>query len=118
MPSETNIHSDSETGIEDVSVNNIDELDESSNDDVTDTLDIINVETIETDSDMASMTTQTPVYQNSECEPLDDTWTCSSGSKNLSLCIKFCTIGFDLRYFHKTLIISCILSRQRVLFDA
>ena len=35
-------------------------------------------------------------HQNLECEPLDETWKCSSGSKNHSLCIKFCTIGLDL----------------------
>ena len=106
MSSETNFYTDSETNIETVTVNNTDLLDlHSSIGDVTDTLDTTNMETIATDSDLASMTIQTPVYQNSECEPLDNTWTCSSGSKNLSLCIKFCTIGFDLRYFHKTLTI-------------
>ena len=38
-------------------------------------------------------TTEKPFYQNLECEPLDETWMCSSGSKNHSLCIKFCTVG-------------------------
>ena len=38
-------------------------------------------------------TTEKTFYQTLECEPLDDTWMCSSGSKNHSLCIKFCSIG-------------------------
>ena len=40
-------------------------------------------------------------YQDLECEPLDETWLCSSGSKNHSLCIKFCTVGQD---FYMTLL--------------
>ena len=39
--------------------------------------------------------------QNLECEPLDETWLCSSGSTNHSLCIKFCTVGQD---FYMTLL--------------
>ena len=43
-------------------------------------------------------TSTKPVYQNLECEPLDETWMCSSGPKNHSLCIKFCTVGLDLSH--------------------
>ena len=35
---------------------------------------------------------------NLQCEPLDETWMCSSGSKNHSLCIKFCTAGLDFSH--------------------
>ena len=37
--------------------------------------------------------TTSSFYQDLECEPLDGSWMCSSGSKNHSLCIKFCTVG-------------------------
>ena len=33
--------------------------------------------------------------QNLQCETLDEAWMCSSGSKNHSHCIKFCTAGLD-----------------------
>ena len=51
------------------------------------------------DSGVTGVTTEKPFYQNLECEPLDKTWMCSSGSKNHSLCIKFCTVGLDSSQF-------------------
>ena len=50
------------------------------------------------ETEVTDVTTEKPFYQNLECEPLDETWMCSSGSKNHSLCIKFCTIGLDLTH--------------------
>ena len=35
------------------------------------------------DSGVTDVTTEKPFYQNLECEPLDKTWMCSSGSKNI-----------------------------------
>ena len=48
-----------------------------------------------TDETITTVSTEAPFYQNLVCEPLDDSWMCSSGSKNHSLCIKFCTQGLD-----------------------
>ena len=36
--------------------------------------------------------------QNLQCETLDEAWMCSSGSKNHSHCIKFCTAGLDFSH--------------------
>ena len=80
-------------------------VDETSNDDVTHVIDTSDDDISATDTDMdtnidvTDVTTEKPFYQNLECEPLDETWMCSSGSKNHSLCIKFCTIGSDLSNF-------------------
>ena len=80
-------------------------VDETSNDDITHVIDTSDDHTsvtdtdVDTDIDVADVTTEKPFYQNLECEPLDETWMCSSGSKNHSLCIKFCTIGSDLSNF-------------------
>ena len=88
-------------------MNKVDETSSSDDIDITDTIDADNTvkETYEdthTDSDPDSavpdVTTEKPFYQNLECEPLDKTWMCSSGSKNHSLCIKFCTKGLDSQY--------------------
>ena len=63
--------------------------------------DVITTESVSTDATTTDVTstvistTEIPHYKNQECEPLDDTWMCSSGSKNHSLCIKFCTEGSD-----------------------
>ena len=102
---ETNSYADSG---ESVSDNNTDTLDVSSIVDVTDAVNTSNMETVQQNSDPAIITTQIPLYQNLECESLDDTWICSSGSKHLSLCIKFCTIGIDLLDILKTQSISCL----------
>ena len=69
--------------------------DESSNDDATndDSIDSTDSNDTTDATEAPDITTEKPFYQNLECEPLDDTWMCSSGSKNHSLCIKFCTIG-------------------------
>ena len=67
-------------------------VDETSSSDVTDETDTIDAHTTDENTD------QKPLYQNLECEPLDGTWMCSSGSKNHSLCIKFCTVGLDLSH--------------------
>ena len=47
-------------------------------------------------TDSPNDTTEKPVDQHHQCEPLDDNWTCSSGSKQQSLCFKSCTVGEDL----------------------
>ena len=60
--------------------------------DGTDVTDTIDANTTDSDTDQNSDTTTKPF----ECDPLDGTWMCSSGSKNHSLCIKFCTAGLDL----------------------
>ena len=120
VSSESDSFPNSASGSDNVSVYTTDAIDVSSIDDVTDTSDTINIEPTSYNNPTI-MTTEIPLYQNLECEPLDDTWICSSGSKNLSLCIKFCTIGFDSLYFHKTQTKACdmmlhVLSSQRVLF--
>ena len=75
---------------------------------MTDTTD---ADTTDTDADtdaeteVIDVTTEKPFYQNLECEPLDETWMCSSGSKNHSLCIKFCSIGLDLSHDHITCLV-------------
>ena len=66
-------------------------VDETSSGDVTDVTDTIDANTTDSDADQNSDTTTKPF----ECKPLDGTWMCSSGSKNHSLCIKFCTAGLD-----------------------
>lgn len=71
-------------------------VDETSSGDVTDVTDTIDENTADENTEPTIDTTPKPVYQNLECEPLDETWMCSSGSKNHSLCIKFCTVGLDL----------------------
>ena len=77
--------------------------DEDSSGDVTDVADTIDADTTEADTTDGNTnptidTSTKPVYQNLECEPLDETWMCSSGPKNHSLCIKFCTVGLDLSH--------------------
>ena len=68
---------------------------EISSDDVTDVTDTIDAPTIQSNTDQTNETTQS---QNLQCEPLDERWMCSSGSRNLSLCVKFCTVGLDLSH--------------------
>ena len=95
-------------------------VDETSNDDVTHVIDTSDDDTSMTDTDMdtnidvTDVTTEKPFYQNLECEPLDETWMCSSGSKNHSLCIKFCTIGSDLSNFPVRW--TCYMIQSRVKF--
>ena len=101
---------DSEIDSEDISDTDTNAIDETSSDDVTDVTDITDADNTDTDADtggetgtdaetdVTDVTTEKPFYQNLECEPLDETWMCSSGSKNHSLCIKFCTIGLDLTH--------------------
>ena len=72
---------------------------EDSSGDGTDVTDTIDANTTDTETN----STTKPVHQNQLCEPLDETWMCSSGSKNHSLCIKFCSAGLDF----STSIISC-----------
>ena len=78
---------------------------------MTDTTDADNTDTdadtaaetgTDAETDVTDVITEKPFYQNLECEPLDETWMCSSGSKNHSLCIKFCSIGLDLSNDHIT----------------
>ena len=72
--------------------------DEDSSGDVTDVVDTIDADTTDGNTNPTIDTSTKPVYQNLECEPLDETWMCSSGPKNHSLCIKFCTVGLDLSH--------------------
>ena len=71
------------------------DLDTNLNDDTTDITNggdaVANV--TDSVSNNSTDTIAKPFYQTLECEPLDDSWMCSSGSKNHSLCIKFCSIG-------------------------
>ena len=103
--SETN---NSQTGSEDISDTDTNAIDETTSDDVTDVTDTTDADANDTDADtdaeteVTDVTTEKPFYQNLECEPLDETWMCSSGSKNHSLCIKFCSIGLDLSNDHIT----------------
>ena len=60
--------------------------------DVADVTDSIDAHTTQS----TDLTNETTLSQNLQCEPLDETWMCSSGSRNLSLCVKFCTLGLDL----------------------
>ena len=102
---DTDSDTDSDTNVEDSPNTDTNVIDETSNDDVTHVIDTSDDDTSVTDTDMdtnndvTDVTTEKPFYQNLECEPLDETWMCSSGSKNHSLCIKFCTIGSDLSNF-------------------
>ena len=101
---------DSEIDSEDISDTDTNAIDETSSDDVTDVTDTTDADNTDTDADtgaetgtdaetdVTDVTTEKPFYQNLECEPLDETWMCSSGSKNHSLCIKFCTVGLDLTH--------------------
>ena len=101
---------DSEIDSEDISDTDTNAIDETSSDDVTDMTDTTDADNTDTDAvtgaeigtnaetDVTDVITEKPFYQNLECEPLDETWMCSSGSKNHSLCIKFCTIGLDLTH--------------------
>ena len=84
----------------DTDTNVVDETSSGDDTDVTDTIDAHTTDENSTDenTDLTIDATQKPLYQNLECEPLDETWMCSSGSKNHSLCIKFCTVGLDLAH--------------------
>ena len=44
-------------------------------------------------TDSPNDTTEKPLEQLHQCKPLDDNWSCSSGSKQQSLCFKNCTVG-------------------------
>ena len=83
---------DSEGDGEDASDTDTSVAGEISSDDTTDAADTIDADTTESNTDLADDTT---LSQNLQCEPLDETWMCSSGSRNLSLCVKFCTVGLD-----------------------
>ena len=86
---------DSDGDGEDASDNDTSVVGEISSDDVSDVTDTIDADTTQSSTDLADETTQS---QNLQCEPLDETWMCSSGSRNLSLCVKFCTVGLDLSH--------------------
>ena len=86
----------SDTDGEDASDTDTSVVDESSSGDVTDVTDTIDAHTTDENTDPTIDATQKPLDLNLECEPLGETWMCSSGSKNHSLCIKFCTVGLDL----------------------
>ena len=70
-------------------------VDQASSGGLTGSTDTLEVETTNINTEPTNDATDKPFYQNLECEPLDKTWMCSSGSKNHSLCIKFCTEGLD-----------------------
>ena len=76
--------------------------DNDGNDDTETDSDTIDGDTNSNDSngadsnDESNNTSGNTSYQNLVCEPLDGSWMCSSGSKNHSLCIKFCSIDLDL----------------------
>ena len=101
----------SETHVEDsfdTDTNKVDGTSSSNDMDITDTInaDYTAKETNEDthadtdpDSGVTNVTTMKPFYQNLGCEPLDKTWMCSSGSKNHSLCIKFCTKGLNSPHY-------------------
>ena len=95
----------SDTDSEDASDTDTSVVDESSSGDVTDVTDTIDAHTTDENTDPTIDATQAPLYQNLECEPLGETWMCSSGSKNHSLCIKFCTVGLDLLHVQSYLMI-------------
>ena len=46
-------------------------------------------------TDFPNDTTEKPLEQLHQCEPVDDNWSCSNGSKQQSLCFKNCTVGQD-----------------------
>ena len=91
----------------DTDTNVVDETSSGDDTDVTNTIDAHTTDENSTDenTDLTIDATQKPLYQNLECEPLDETWMCSSGSKNHSLCIKFCTVGLDLSHVQSYLMI-------------
>ena len=66
---------------------------EIASDDVADLTDTIDDHTTQSSTDL---TTEIILAQNLQCEPLDETWMCSSGSRNLSFCVKLCTLGLDM----------------------
>ena len=91
---------DSETDADDKgdSENDTSVADETSSD-VTTTTNTVETQTIVANTDLTIEPTTKPAYQNLECDSLDETWICSSGSRNHSLCIKFCTVGLDFHVF-------------------
>ena len=93
MYDDTDSEIDSDADREDDSNTDTSVVGEISSDDVTEMTDTIDAHTTESSTDLADDTT---LSQNLQCEPLDETWMCSSGSRNLSLCVKFCTLGLDL----------------------
>ena len=95
MSDDTDSGIDSDGDGEDTSDTDTSVVGESSSDDATDAADTIDAQTTESNTDLTNETTQS---QNLQCEPLDETWMCSSGSRNLSLCVKFCTVGLDFSY--------------------
>ena len=95
MSDDTDSGIDSDGDGEDASDTDTSVVGESSSDDATDAADTIDAQTTESNTDLTNETTQS---QNLQCEPLDETWMCSSGSRNLSLCVKFCTVGLDLSH--------------------
>ena len=93
MYDDTDSEIDSDADREDDSNTDTSVVGEISSDDVTEMTDTIDAHTTESSTDLADDTT---LSQNLQCEPLDATWMCSSGFRNLSLCVKFCTLGLDL----------------------
>ena len=97
---------DSDADREDDSNTDTSVVGEISSDDVTEMTDTIDAHTTESSTDLADDTT---LSQNLQCEPLDETWMCSSGSTNHSLCIKFCTAGLDLSQIDSSHVTSIFL---------
>ena len=104
-PDDTDSEISSDIDGEDASDTDTSVVDETSSGDVTDVTDTIDAHTTDESTDPIIDATQKPLYQNLECEPLGETWMCSSGSKNHSLCIKFCTVGLDLLHVQSYLMI-------------
>ena len=94
--------SGTDSGEQDQSDSDTSVVDNNSSDvtsDVTEVDEVTDVtNTLQTNTDLTIDSTMKPSYQNSQCEPLDESWICSSGSRNHSLCIKFCTVGLDLSH--------------------
>ena len=89
--SESEIDSDSDgENASDIDTSMIGEI---TSDDVADVTDTIDDHTTQSNTDL---TNEIILAQNLQCEPLDETWMCSSGSRNLSFCVKLCTPGLDL----------------------
>ena len=92
MSDDTESEIDSDTDAENASDIDTSMIGEITSDDVADVTDNIDAQS------NTDLTNEIILAQNLQCEPLDETWMCSSGSRNLSLCVKFCTVGLDLSH--------------------
>ena len=93
LSDDTESEMDSDTDGEDASDIGTSVVGEITSDDVADVTDNIDNHTTQSSTDL---TNEIILTQNLQCEPLDETWMCSSGSRNLSFCVKLCTLGLDL----------------------